>query len=234
MDRKVVLVTGANRGIGFEFCKQFGKKGYDIILTARDPDKGASAIRLLAAAGIEGYLGVLNVINEEDIKLAVEYVESQFGKLDILINNAGVNIKDYELSELSFDNIMEVIKVNSIAPVIMVKNFVGLLKKGKNSKIINISSSFGSISHKVDREHYAYCASKTALNMFNKIIACDLKKDGILSVVLHPGWVQTDMGGKEALLKPEESVEGMIEVIDYLTIEDTGRFFQWNEKEVSW
>ncbi|MDJ0836484.1 MAG: SDR family oxidoreductase [Acidobacteriota bacterium] len=243
---KTALVTGAYKGLGLEWCRQLGKKGYTVILTARRLGKAQAAADELVKEGLTILPKAVDVAKEAQITNLAAEVGKEFGHLDVLVNNAGINSKDNPdelvvrkstfLSELDPEEILKHISINSISPILMVKHFRKLLNKSDRPMVVSISSWLGSITTKDSmRGHYSYCTSKTALNMMNRAMSIELREEGIISIVVNPGWVQTDMGGQKADLTPEQSVGGLIEnVLEKITIEDTGSFYQWNGTKHPW
>ncbi|MEM7183883.1 MAG: SDR family oxidoreductase [Spirochaetota bacterium] len=237
---KLALVTGAYKGLGLEFTRQLARQDYTVILTARKLAKAEQAAETLQQAGLEVIAKAVDVAEEQQIIALAQEVEKEFGRLDLLVNNAGINSKDDPdpaiaekstlLAKLDPDEILRHVRINSISPILMVKHFRKLLNQTEKPLVLSISSWLGSITEKNSRRgHYGYCTSKTALNMMNRALSLEIEEEGIISVVVNPGWVQTDMGGQKASLTPEQSVRGMIEnVINKVTITDTGKFFQWD------
>ena len=180
----------------------------------------------------------LDVSKDQSRKDFIHSVSQKYTSIDIFINNAGIRsggAKDsYTLGEMHFEDIEQVFRVNSIAPVLLIELFLNLIVKGKNPRIINITSGLASLSRKTFVFRYSYCASKTALNMFSKLMALELKEKNIIVIPLHPGHVRTELGGFSAPLSPQESIQGMIKVIDSLTMDDTGRFLDWQRNELLW
>ena len=244
MEQKIALVTGAARGLGLEFCRQLGKKGYKIVLTSRKVEPGQAAVKELQDAGCEAWHHILDVRSEEHMSKLSRNLQDNFGKLDILVNNAGINAKSVgspadfltstKLESLDQKVLMELFQVNSLAPVFMTKYMLPLLRASEQARVLNISSWLGSISIKNNGGNYGYASSKAALNMLNRALAFDLLEHDILSIVINPGWVQTSMGGPRAPLTAEQSVKGMLEVVENLTKEDAGKFFQWDGSEHAW
>ncbi|MFT5619167.1 MAG: NAD(P)-dependent dehydrogenase (short-subunit alcohol dehydrogenase family) [Arenicella sp.] len=244
-NKKLALVTGGNRGLGFAWCRQLGKMGFTILLTSRNLEKAQKSAEVLQEEGIEVHAYSLDVTNEESIKETALAVSEKFGKLDLLINNAGINskssnneltfLKNFRLSHLDSQEILKMIHINGIAPTIVAKHFVGLLEKGENPRIVNMSSWLGSVSGKNTGGNYSYATSKASLNMMTRALAYDAQPMGITTVAVNPGWVQTRMGGFSANLSPEESVQRLIDnVVSKLTIEDAGKFFDWDGTEHNW
>ena len=242
-----ILITGANRGLGLELTRRFIDRGDRVFAGARSLGN-ALALRGLAAAHPDRLEIVeLDVADTASIDASYECVRKRTDRLDILINNAGVLDKhknapgfedDPPLGELEADLILETYRVNAVAPVMMVQRYLELLKGegGGRSirKVVNMSSHMGSIGSRTEGGLYTYCSSKAALNMLTRSLAYDLIGFGIVTVALHPGWVQTDMGGPGATLTPQESVKGLLQVIDGLKAKDAGRFLRYSGEELPW
>lgn len=229
-----ILVTGANRGLGLEFVRQYAEAGARVFAACRDP-AGAGALRAICS----GHHGVdileLDVTDAGAIDTAEEDVSADGdGRLDILINNAGISPRGERFENLTPDNMLEVYAVNTVAPAIVAQRFRPLLARAEHPRIANISSTMGSLANKDYGRFYSYASSKAALNMITRAAACDLSADGIVVAALHPGWVQTDLGGPGADLTPAESVAGMIEVIAGLSPAQSGRFLAWDGSEPPW
>ncbi|MEL7233812.1 MAG: SDR family NAD(P)-dependent oxidoreductase, partial [Chloroflexota bacterium] len=135
---------------------------------------------------------------------------------------------------LSFEESLYTLRVNAVAPVMVARAFVPLLRNGDNRRLVSITSQLGSLERKQSGGLYDYCASKAALNMYTRTLAADLKSDGITTVMIHPGWVQTDMGGRSADLTPEESAAAVVNVIDGLTPEMNGGFYRQDGSQHPW
>jgi NAD(P)-dependent dehydrogenase (short-subunit alcohol dehydrogenase family) len=223
-----VLITGANRGIGLEFTKSFAADGWRVHACARNVEKS----RKLRALGGEVVCHKLDVT--DGLKVASLARELAEEPLDLLINNAGVYGPRTGLNETDYDEWLEVLKVNTLAPLRMAERFVGQLRKGEGKTIVNISSIMGSMERNVAGGAYIYRCSKAALNMVTKTLAVDLAEAGFTVVSFHPGWVRTDMGGEAADLAPAESVAGMRQVIAGLTTADNGRFINYNGDALPW
>ncbi|MCK4849348.1 MAG: SDR family oxidoreductase [Candidatus Heimdallarchaeota archaeon] len=233
MDR--VLITGANRGLGFEFVKQYLSSGNEVIATYRENNDISELLELKSLFPNHLTLIPLDVSVSESREDAHKVVKEKFASLDILINNAGMTGKhQLSLGNLHEDDMLTVFNVNSISPLLMTEKFVDLLRKSTQPKVINISSWMGSITHRQNTSNYSYCASKAALNMFSKLLSNSLKEKNIVVVPMHPGWVKTRMGTQQAPITPEKSISGMIGVIKSLTIADSGKFLEWTGNEVMW
>jgi NAD(P)-dependent dehydrogenase (short-subunit alcohol dehydrogenase family) len=233
-----IFITGTNRGLGLEFAKQYLTRGEQVISTCRNPNTAVELQKLKENYKDNLLILKLEVTEQEERKRVHKEVKENFKAIDIFINNAGIRSggmdDGYVLGELHNEDMTKVFNVNSIAPVLLVEQFLDLIKKGNNPKIINITSWLGSITNKTWLFRYSYCASKTALNMFSKLMSIQLKEKGIIVIPLHPGHVQTDLGGYSAPLTPKQSIEEMIKVIDSLTLKDTGKYLSWQGEEILW
>lgn len=230
-----ILVTGASRGLGLELVRQYADAGARVFAGYRAPDT-ADALRALAEEGTSDVEPLaLDVTDRAAIDAAVARIgEDGAGHLDVLINNAGLSPRGEEFSNLDAYAMLRVLHVNAVAPVIVAQRCRALLAAAAHPRVVNVSSAMGSLTKKDYGRHYSYAASKAALNMLTRAAAHDLRDEGIVVVALHPGWVQTDLGGSQATLSPRESVEGMIRVIDGLTPEHSSRFLTWTGDEHPW
>ncbi|MBL7889814.1 MAG: SDR family oxidoreductase [Bacteroidia bacterium] len=242
---KIALVTGAYKGLGFEFCKQLSKQGYKVILTARDLKKAQKAAELLNEQELNVYPKALEVTNEKQIQEIASWTKEVFGKIDLIVNNAGINPKDYAdkikmakafyLNELDAKEMLDVLHVNSIAPLLVVKHFRQLLCRSEKPIVINISSWLGSVTNLTFGGHYGYIGSKNLLNVLNKSMANELKAEQIICVNVNPGWVQTDMGGAKAQFTTVASVTNMINnILSKVEISDSGNFLNYDGKVHPW
>ncbi|MEH6637300.1 MAG: SDR family oxidoreductase [Halioglobus sp.] len=221
-----VLVTGANRGLGLEFAKQLQEKGYKVIGTARNPEAATE----LKATGAR--VEQLDVASQSSVEALAKVLQGV--PIDILINNAGMaNRIDSSLATLDFDAMERTFQVNAMGPLRVTQALLPNLQAAQGKTIINITSRLGSIELSTGGL-YSYRTSKTALNQINKIVSVELAPQGYTSIVMHPGWVKTDMGGADATLTIPESITGMLTVIDSLTIDKTGKFFNYNGEEIPW
>jgi len=242
---KTALVTGAYKGLGFEWCRQLAKHGYKVVLTARDFQKAQEAAEKLNEQKLVVYPKALEVTDEDQLNETAKWVTEMFGRLDLIVNNAGVNPKDFSdkskmvkafyLNDLDADEMLEVIRINSIAPLLVVKHFRQLLQKSEKPIVINISSWLGSVTNLTFGGHYGYVGSKNLLNVLNKSMANELKQDNIICVNVNPGWVQTDMGGQKAQFTAEQSVSNILtNVVSKLSNNDTGKFLNYDGTEHPW
>lgn len=225
-----VLVTGASRGLGLEFTRQLLSRGARVFAACRRPDQAVELTKLA------GQLTVvqLDVTNVSTIESAYETIKRQTGSLDWLINNAGVSAGSDLLGNLKQNTMLDIFNVNAVGPMLIVQRFLDLLKAGQQPKIVNLTSGLGSISCRDQGGMYSYAASKAALNMLTHTLSHDVRPDGITAIVIDPGWVKTDMGGPDAWITPEESIQGMLKVIDSLTLEQSGQFFHYSGSPIPW
>ncbi len=229
-----LLVTGANRGIGLELAKQYAAAGWRVFACCRTPDKAAALEQL--ASDHPGLLSVhaLDVADFEQIDGLATELASQ--EIDLLLNNAGVcpDIHHNSFGATDYAAWMQTLRVNSMAPLKMAEAFIRQISRSQQKKIINITSKMGSIADNTSGDYYLYRSSKAALNMVTKNLSVDLAPRGIIATALHPGWVQTDMGGPNALITVQQSVAGMRRVIAQLTPADNGKFYAYDGKEIPW
>ena len=230
---KNVLITGSNRGIGLALVKRFVEDGFYIYACCRQPEK-ATALTQYAEI-YEGNIEIIacDVSNKEQVFRIADLIKTP---IDILINNAGIIGQDESGIEnnLSIDLWLEAFRVNSISPVVMTQAFLPHLKRGQLKRIINISSSLGSISQNEMGGLYPYRASKAALNCMTKNLAVDLESMGMTVVALHPGWVKTDMGGPQGDLTPEESANHLKSLILSLTCDQNGAYMSYTGDIMLW
>ena len=225
-----VVVTGANRGIGLEFVKQLAARGDEVVATARRPEAADALNALAAESGGKVTVTQLDITDADSLAAFVGGLDA----VDLLINNAGIYPRSGGIGELDFDAVAKGFEVNAIAPLRLVNAMLGALRQGSGSKIVNVSSQMGSIADNSSGGAYAYRGSKAALNMLTRSLAHDLRPEGISAAVIHPGWVQTDMGGPNAKITTEQSVSGMLEQIDALDTARAGSFLNWNGNDLPW
>lgn len=213
-----VLITGANRGLGFEFARQYLADGWRVIACCRKP-AGARAL-----AGLSGDIVVhpLDVADPGSITALGVAIDS--GPIDVLINNAGIyGGEKQSFGSVDYASWADVLRVNVMGPMRMTERLVENLAKGKKKLVVCITSQMGSMSE-TSGGYYPYGSSKAALNFVGCTLAHDLAPRKITVLLVHPGWVRTDMGGPSALLSAEQSVGGMRRVFDGVTLADSGRF----------
>lgn len=225
-DNHTVLITGANRGIGLELARQYSEAGFRVIGTAREP---ASA-KALAATGADVF--ELDVTDQASVdRLAGDLAGRP---IDMLINNAGIQPLMWTLAEIDLEDFERALQVNTLGPVRVTRALIPNLRSGSGRKVINITTNLSSIAGNTEGGFYGYRESKAALNMFTKSLAAELGEEGFICIVLHPGWVRTDLGGPDAPLDVRESVRGMRRVIDNLSPNDNGTFRTYAGEQMAW
>ncbi len=230
MNAYQVLITGANRGLGLEFTKQYAANGWNVLACCREPQR-ASALLAIAKTHANVQIFTLDVANFAQIDALATQLRDE--KIDVLINNAGVYRRN-TFGDTNYDDWAESFKINAMASLKMAEAFVQHITRGQLKKIVTLTSKMGSIDDNTSGESYIYRTSKTAVNMVMKSLSIDLKPYGISVATLHPGWVQTDMGGSNALISVQTSVAGLRKVIEGLNLENTGKFIAYDGKAINW
>jgi len=225
-----VLVTGANRGIGLEFVRQYAGDGAEVIACCRDPD-AARELQALAAGGRVRVMK-LDVASAADIAALREALAGR--PIDILINNAGISgPRRQSADDIDLEGWLETFRVNTIAPVAVSQALHANLKAGRDKKLAAITSQLGSTAGN-GGQRYAYRSSKAALNNAMRGLSRDWAGDGIAVGIFHPGWVKTDMGGQAAPVTPEASVKGLRQRIDELSPKSSGAYRDYSGAELPW
>lgn len=235
MTDRTVVITGANRGLGLALARRFAKAGDRVWGTARNPAEATELLRF--AAGV--------VPLDAASEVSIEYLPTTLkaaGSIDVLINNAGLDARAFGVDRatgagplaLGADAFMGQIRVNSLGPMLVTRALLPQLRQADSPIVVNMSSQLGSmeVGGKAPRD-VGYNASKAALNMVTVNLATALA-DEVCVVSIHPGWVQTDMGGEQAQLAPDESAEGVGEIIDRLSMIDSGSFLRWDGQPHPW
>ena len=225
-----VLITGANRGIGLEFTQQYATDGWRVLACCRNP-QSASALQSIAKSNTNIEILTLDVADFAQIDALALQLKNI--SIDLLINNAGV-YPSSSFGDVNYDAFAEGFKINSMAPLKIAEAFVQHITRSQLKKIATLSSKMGSLDDNTSGDSYSYRCSKTAVNMVMKSLSVDLKPYGISVVTLHPGWVQTDMGGSNAMINTQTSVTGLRNVIADLNLQNTGRFIAYDGKQINW
>jgi NAD(P)-dependent dehydrogenase (short-subunit alcohol dehydrogenase family) len=228
-----LLITGANRGLGLEFTRQYAAAGWRVLACCRTPENAQSLQALASRLPDQISVHALDVSDLNAIDILAQQLRDT--PIDLIINNAGIYPDRHGgFGYTDYDAWMMAFLVNTMAPMKITEAFVSNLERGAGKTVATISSKMGSLDDNTSGGCYLYRSSKAAVNMVVKSLSLDLASRGIRVVVLHPGWVQTDMGGPNALTTPEKSVSGMRNVIDHLTKEDSGRFISFDGADVPW
>jgi len=236
-NKKIVFITGANRGIGLQFVRKLVTlRQYTVIAGCRNPEKATE----LKKTDVE--VVKCDITSEEDIQITINLIVEKYSRVDLLINNAGVATKNHPhdlIAQVDFDEMQWVFNVNCVGTFRITRAFLPLLRKSSNPKVLTVSSYLGSIGMnehghpKPAGDKTSYRISKAALNMCIRCFAAEYPD--IIFNSVNPGWVQTDMGssnGRSPPLTPEQSVDGMMKVINNMSKEDTGAFFNHDGNEI--
>lgn len=228
--QKIAIVTGGNRGIGFEICRQLARMGIKVILTARDESKGKDAVRKLQYEGLDVVFYSLDVTDEQSIKRLAGWVERTFNRIDILINNAAINIdEDCTALKADINKIKETMETNVYGPLRLCQALLPIMRKNNFGRIVNVSSGAGALNEMTTGSP-GYRISKTALNVITKLLGNELVATNITVNSLCPGRIRTDMNPNG-----ERSVEQGADTAIWLADEnvETGKFFR-DRKEIPW
>jgi len=222
-ETRIALVTGANRGIGLEIVKQLSRSGMMAVLCSRDVEQGKQAAAQLASEGLEPPVVELDVTREESVRSAVDEVMKLFGRIDVLVNNAGVlkegqSPEDASVLDLSPELALETYRTNTIGPLLLIKAIVPIMQEKGYGRIVNLSSGAGQLAD-MNAGFPAYRMSKAALNALTRVTAAELGPTPIKVNAMCPGWVRTDMGGPNATRPVEKGAETAVWLA---TLPDTG------------
>jgi NAD(P)-dependent dehydrogenase (short-subunit alcohol dehydrogenase family) len=229
-----VVVTGANRGLGLELARVYACRGDRVIAGCRNP---AAADEL---AALTDHVHALDIGEQQSIADFVDAVGEQ--AVDVLVNNAGIDARNLgaadserDVLRQTPDQLMGQVAVNAVGPWLLSRGLLPQLRRATNPRIVNVTSQIGSIevSQRIGRD-VGYAVSKAALNMITVKLAARLRDDGIVAIVLHPGFLRTDMGGSSATMDPDDSARQIVALVDGLTIADTGTFRRWDGSVHPW
>jgi NAD(P)-dependent dehydrogenase (short-subunit alcohol dehydrogenase family) len=233
--RRIALITGANRGLGLELARQLAKSEFITLIGVRDEQKGLEAQQKLKQEGLTVAVIPLDVTNAQSIEAAAETIAQTYGKLNILVNNAGIlPDEDSGTSATLVDpkTILRVFETNTLGPLQVTQAMLKLLKRSPSATIVNISSGLGALTD-MEGGYPAYRISKVSLNAITRMLAAELSETSILVHSVCPGWVQTDMGGPNAARTPQDSVAGILPLLLKPHPELNGRFVQ-DGKPIAW
>jgi NAD(P)-dependent dehydrogenase (short-subunit alcohol dehydrogenase family) len=234
MDQRIAVVTGANRGIGLEICRQLARGGLRVLLTSRSAAKGRAAIKALAADQIEVDYQPLDVTSPVSIKALAGHVAERFGRVDVLVNNAGVMLdpRGSRVLDARPKTFRDTLETNVLGPLQLMQALVPLMKKRGYGRIVNMSSGQGQLSD-MGVGTPAYRVSKTALNALTRTFAAELQGTGILVNSMCPGWVKTDMGGPNAPLTVEQAADTAVWLATLPDDGPNGGFFR-DRQPIAW
>lgn len=240
-EKRVALVTGANRGIGFEIARQLGLKTFRVVMGARDEKKGTAASARLADQGLDVHNTLIDVTDAISIQAALGRIVDTFGRLDVLVNNAGIQIDgETDIMTLARDRLLRTLETNAFGPLLLSQACVPLMKKHRYGRIVNLSSTMGALNDITNPESKyagihspAYRISKTLLNAVTALLAKELRGSNILVNSVCPGWVRTDMGGPRAPFSPEEASATPVWLATLPDDGPTGGFFR-DRQPIPW
>jgi NAD(P)-dependent dehydrogenase (short-subunit alcohol dehydrogenase family) len=228
-----LLITGANRGIGLELATQYAAEGWRVLACCREPKRAEKLQEVRKADAGRVSIHALEVTDNERIRNLARELEGE--AIDILFNNAGVRGGHHQsLGDVDAEAWLQTLRVNTIAPLKMAEAFIPHVARSQRRIIATMGSIMGSIAENSTGNQYIYRSAKAAVHMVGRCLAVDLRSQGIISVLLHPGWVRTDMGGPDAPVSPAESATGLRRVLAGLHLEDSGRFFDLQGNERAW
>ncbi len=232
MSKPIALITGANKGIGFETARQLGKRGYRVIVTARDPGRIEEAAKKLQAEGFDATAVVLDVTKPQAAREAAKTVETKFGQIDVLINNAGIALERAGVIDADLEKFRATYETNVIGVVAVTQAFLPLLKKSKAGRIVNVSSGLGSLALRQDPQSIyaqviaaAYNSSKSALNMLSVILAQELAGTAIKVNIADPGYTATDINANQGTQTVQEGTEAIVRLATLDADGPTGQYF---------
>jgi NAD(P)-dependent dehydrogenase (short-subunit alcohol dehydrogenase family) len=227
------LITGANRGLGFEFARQYLADGWQVYAACRNPQSASELRRLADASDDKLQILALDVIDPVSVQAAAAKLDGQ--AIDLLLNNAGIGgPRGQSVGNIDYEAWAKVLDVNTMGPLRVSEAFVDQVAQSERKLIVIITSGMGSLADNTSGGAYAYRSSKAAVNMVMRSLAIDLAPRGIACVVINPGWVLTDMGGPHATLTTAESVKKLRRLIETLGPGQSGKFFNYDGREYAW
>ncbi len=232
MTKATILITGANRGIGLTLTEQFAADDWQVLACCRNP-ADAEQLQLLAEGNPTIEIHALDVTDYKQMATLADQLGNR--PIDILLSNAGIyGSKGVGFGEVDAKEWRQVLEVNTIAPLMLVQTFVEQVAASQRKLVAVISSKVGSIADNSSGGSYVYRSSKTAVNQVVKSLSIDLSSRDITVISLHPGWVQTDMGGPNAEISPDESVSGLKSILQSAGLSQSGQFIEFNGKSIPW
>ena len=227
------LITGANRGLGLEFARQYAADGWQVYAACRDPSSALELRRLAEARGHKLRVMALDVTDPASVKAAATELDGQ--SIDLLLNNAGVGgARGQTVGNIDYKAWAKVLDVNTLGPMRVSEAFADHVARSERKLIVTLTSGMGSLADNTSGGSIAYRSSKAAVNMVMRSLAIDLAPHGITCVVVNPGWVRTDMGGSHATLTPAESVKRLRDLIKTLGPAQSGKFYNHDGREYPW
>jgi NAD(P)-dependent dehydrogenase (short-subunit alcohol dehydrogenase family) len=231
-EKKIALITGANKGIGKEIARQLGKRGYAVLIGARDKGRGHEATTELKADGIEAYTTPLDVTDAESVSAAARQIETEFGRLDVLVNNAGIVLDDGPASAITLETLRRTYETNVFGVFSVTKAMLPLLRKSEAGRIVNLTSGLGSLTQNADPawahadvKLLAYNSSKAALNMITVIFAAELANTTIKVNAADPGYTATDLNQHRGTRTVEQGAAAAVRLATLPSDGPTGGYF---------
>ena len=228
-----VLITGASRGLGFEFAKQYAVEGWRVIACCRKPEDAIALKKLAPSARDMVSVVAMDVADNDTVRNAALALKDVV--VDILINSAGIaGFPQQSTGQIDYASWARVLDVNTMGPLRVLEAFTDNLARSERRLVVTITSGMGSLADNTSGGSIAYRSSKAAVNMVMRSAAIDLAPRGITCVLINPGWVKTDMGGPDATLSPQQSVSAMRRLIETLGPHDSGKFYNYDGREYPW
>jgi len=228
-----VLITGANRGLGFELAKQYAVEGWRVIACCRKPEGAIALTKLVPSARDMVSVIAMDVADNDTVRNAALTLKDLV--VDILINSAGIaGVPQQSTGKIDYASWARVLDVNTMGPLRVLEAFTDNLARSERRLVVTITSGMGSLADNTSGGSIAYRSSKAAVNMVMRSAAIDLAPRGITCVLINPGWVKTDMGGPDATLSPQQSVSAMRRLIETLGPNDSGKFYNYDGREYPW
>jgi len=232
-EQRIALVTGGNRGIGLEVCRQLAQLGIEVVLGSRDLAKGVAAAEQLIAAGLPVAARQLDVSSGQSIRECMNWVRKELGRLDVLVNNAGIMVDEDEADPVAeLEVIRDTMQVNVYGPLLLSRLAVPIMKSRRYGRIVNLSSGMGSLSE-MSAGYLAYRLSKAGINVVTRVVAAESEGMGILVNSVDPGWVKTAMGGRGANRTVQKGAESVVWLATLPESGPTGGFFR-DRKSIPW
>jgi NAD(P)-dependent dehydrogenase (short-subunit alcohol dehydrogenase family) len=228
-----ILITGANRGLGFEFARQYVADGWRVFAACRNPTTASELRRLAQGSGDLLNIIAMDVTDAESVRNAA--IQLNDVAIDVLINSAGIaGVPGQKTGNVDYESWAHVFDVNTMGPLRVIESFADRIARSERRLVVTITSGMGSLADNTSGGSIAYRSSKAAVNMVMRSAAIDLAPRGITCVLVNPGWVRTDMGGPKAPLSPQESVTGMRGLIETFGPNQSGKFYNYDGREYPW
>ncbi|HEY3133802.1 MAG TPA: SDR family oxidoreductase [Gemmatimonadaceae bacterium] len=232
-EQRIALVTGGNRGIGLEVCRQLAQQGTRVVLGSRDPAKGIAAARPLITAGLAVEARQLDVADVRSIRECMNWVRKELGRLDILVNNAGIMVEDDDADPVEeIEIVRDTMQTNVYGPLLLSRLAIPIMKSRRYGRIVNLSSGMGSLAE-MGAGYFSYRLSKAGINVVTRVLAAESEGMGILVNSVDPGWVQTAMGGRGATRTVQKGAESVVWLATLPDSGPTGGFFH-DRKVAPW